>query len=86
MIKTVEMSNNIIEKVVTELISITKKWTSEGNWIFQIEEVRKIAKMNFSEDLLEDFELAILDRQDEVADVQICNNEIDILLWLDSGY
>lgn len=70
-----------LEYIVNELIHIAINSTSEGNWIFDVENVEKLFNVKLTEDILKEIE-DILWTREEIADVQIYNNEIDIMLWL----
>ena len=79
-IKNYKIGNSIIENLASKIISIAKENSTEGNYIFYLDDIRKISKLNCSNKIFKDIEIALLNRE-EIADVQISSEEIDIMLW-----
>ena len=80
MLSKCKLQNSIIESITSKIIEITKDNTTEGNYIFYLDDIQNISNLNCSNNIFKDIEEALLDRE-EIADVQITDNEIDIMLW-----
>lgn len=70
-----------LEYIVNKLIDISINSTSEGNWIFNIEGIEKMFGIKLTKDSIDKIE-ELLSLREEVADVQIYDGEIDIMLYL----
>ena len=80
MLSKCNLENSIIESITSKIIEITKDNTTEGNYIFYLDDIQNISNLNCSNNIFKDIEEALWDRE-EVADVQISDTEIDIILW-----
>lgn len=68
--------------IANELIQIAINNTSEGNWIFSIEGIEKLFNIKLTTDSINKIE-ELLNLRDEIADVQLYNDEIDVMLYTD---
>ena len=74
------LENSIIENIASKIVEITKDNTIEGNYIFYLDDIQKISKINCTNSIFKYIEEALWGRE-EVADIQITDKEIDVLLW-----
>lgn len=70
----------MINTIVNYLIKTTIEETTEGNWIFEIKNLEKMFNFTFTNEDIRNIIDELL-RNEKVADVQIYNNTIDILIY-----
>ena len=70
----------MINTIVNYLIKTTIEETTEGNWIFEIKNLEKMFNFTFTNEDIRNIIEELL-RNEKVADVQIYNNTIDILIY-----
>ena len=70
----------MINTIVNYLIKTTIEETTEGNWIFEIKNLEKMFNFTFTNEDIRNI-IDELSRNEKVADVQIYNNTIDILIY-----
>ena len=70
----------MINTIVNYLIKTTIEETTEGNWIFEIKNLEKMFNFTLTNEDIRNIIDELL-RNEKVADVQIYNNTIDILIY-----
>lgn len=71
----------IINQIAKHLIKVTIEESCEGNWTFDFDRIEKDFNIKLTDEVLKEIEEILL-TSEEVADVQIYDNIIDILVWL----
>lgn len=72
-----------IEYIVEELIRVAKDSTSEGNWIYEKNEIEEMYDIKLNKLIIERIK-ELLEENEDVADVQLYDDCIDIMLYQDS--
>ena len=69
-----------IEQIVEKLVKGAKESTSEGNWIYGIYEVEESFNIKFNDDMIDEL-IELLETHEDIADVQMYDDCIDIMLY-----
>lgn len=69
-----------IKYIVEELIINAKNSTTEGNWIYDIEEIEEWFDIKLNKLIIHRIK-DLLEENEDISDVQLYDNHIDIMLY-----
>ena len=72
----------MLDNIINDMISIAINNTTEGNYIFYKDILEKIFNIKINKNLYQSI-IERLEMREEIADIQVTDEEIDIILWLD---
>ena len=72
----------MLDNIINDMISIAINNTSEGNYIFYKDILEKRFNIKINKNLYKSI-IKKLEIREEVADIEVTDEEIDIILWLD---
>lgn len=72
-----------IKYIVNELIENAKRFTTEGNWIYDVESIEKWFDIKLNKLIINRIK-DLLEENEDIADVQLYDDCMDVMLYQDS--